>query len=96
MNKPATAQSRRAPQPTAVATARSPATVIPLTAVRRRRAFLRRLERMTPEQRLRAARKGRLSRGELTLWAALYPEEAPLVNGELAWIALALADLDAG
>jgi hypothetical protein len=49
---------------------------------------------MTPEQRLKAARKGRLSRGELTLWAALYPEEVPLVNGEVEWIALGLADLD--
>ena len=67
---------------------------IPLTARRRRRAFLRRLERMTPEQRLKAARKGRLSRGELSLWAAHYPEEAPLVNGEYPWIALGLADLD--
>jgi hypothetical protein len=67
---------------------------IPLTARRRRRAFLRRLERMSPEQRLRAARKGRFSRGECALWAARYPGEAPLVNGEYPWIALALADLD--
>lgn len=95
MNKPATAQSRRAPQPAAVPR-QSPATVTTLTGGRRRRAFLRRLARMTPEQRLKAARKGRLSRGELTLWAAHYPEEAPLVNGEYPWIALGLADLDAG
>ena len=72
----------------------SPSDPIPLTGQRRRRAFLRRLERMSPEQRLRAARKGRLSRAELTLWAARYPEEVPLVNGEHAWIALSLADLD--
>ncbi|HWO15237.1 MAG TPA: hypothetical protein VNM89_00810 [Solirubrobacterales bacterium] len=37
---------------------------------------------MSPEQRLRAARRGRLSRAELTLWAAHYPDEVPLVNGE--------------
>lgn len=72
----------------------SAAPPIPLTGQRRRRAFLRRLERMSPEQRLRAARKGRFTRAERALWAARYPEEAPLVNGEYEWIALGLADLD--
>jgi hypothetical protein len=47
----------------------------------------------------RAGRLGRYERGELSiadlsLWAARYPEEAPLVNGEFAWISLTLADLD--
>jgi hypothetical protein len=31
---------------------------------------------------------------ELFAWAARYPEEVPLVNGELPWIGLRLADLD--
>jgi hypothetical protein len=35
-----------------------------------------------------------LSRGERALWASSYPDEVPLVNGELPWIALVSADLD--
>ena len=31
---------------------------------------------------------------DTALWVATYPDEAPLVNGELEWIALGLADLD--
>jgi hypothetical protein len=53
-----------------------------------------RLEAMTPPERREAARRGALSRHELALWASLYPTEPPLVNGELPWIALGLADLD--
>ena len=49
---------------------------------------------MSPEQRLAAAHEGRFTRAERTLWAARYPQEAPLVNGEYEWIALGLADLD--
>jgi hypothetical protein len=49
---------------------------------------------MTPERRLRAAEQGELHRHELAAWAARYPEEIPLVNGELPWIAATLADLD--
>ncbi len=93
MEKSVPVDARRVPRP-AVAPARPSATVIPLTGRRRRRSALRRLARMTPEQRLRAARRGRLSRAELTLWAARYPEEVPLINGEHEWIALGLADLD--
>jgi hypothetical protein len=53
-----------------------------------------RLASMTPEERKRAARRGEFSRAERALWAATYPEEVPLINGELEWIALDLADLD--
>jgi hypothetical protein len=49
---------------------------------------LSRLEGMSRGERLRAYRAGRLSRAERTAWAAVYPEEVPLVNGELEWIAL--------
>ncbi len=90
MHNRAHAELPEAPKRRAVAP--TPAPPIPLTARRRRRAFLRRLDRMSPKQRLRAAHKGRFTRGELTLWAARYPEEAPLVNGELAWIVAGLAD----
>lgn len=56
--------------------------------------FLDRLEQMNGEERIRAARDGGFSHAERALWAARYPEEAPIVNGELEWIALTLADLD--
>jgi hypothetical protein len=62
----------------------------------RRRAFIAELDRMSPQERLRASRY-RFERWQRTLWAARYPEEAPLVNGEYEWIALRLADpADAG
>jgi hypothetical protein len=56
-------------------------------------AILGQLSEMSPRERLQAYRSGALTRRECTLWAARYPEEAPLVNGEMEWIALALADL---
>jgi hypothetical protein len=51
---------------------------------------------------VRLGRKGRLAAyrtGHFTvrgrwLWARHFPEEVPVVNGELEWIALGLADLD--
>jgi hypothetical protein len=58
------------------------------------RSLSERMERMGPKGRSRAYWDGVLSRRELFAWAALYPEEVPLVNGELPWIALGLADLD--
>jgi hypothetical protein len=44
--------------------------------------------------RLEHYERGDLSIADLSLWAARYPEEVPLVNGEFAWIGLTLADLD--
>ena len=74
-----------------------------LTTARRRRegtgpdrrdAFLDRLASMSPAARLLAARRGDFTRSERVLWARTYPDEVPLVNGEVEWIALGLADLD--
>jgi hypothetical protein len=45
----------------------------------------------TPEGRIVAYADGRLNRAELTAWAARHPEEVPLINGELPWIAATLA-----
>ncbi len=56
--------------------------------------FPRILERMTPVERLRAYRSGAFDRRERMIWAARFPEEAPLLNGELEWIARDMADLD--
>ncbi|MGA8746594.1 MAG: hypothetical protein WB507_12140 [Solirubrobacterales bacterium] len=51
--------------------------------------FLQRLARMSPDERLRAARD-QFDRRRLAIWAARYPKEVPLVNGEYEWIALRL------
>ncbi len=53
-----------------------------------------RLERMGVAERMRRYERGEHSLADLSVWAARYPEEAPLVNGEFAWIGLTLADLD--
>ena len=54
-----------------------------------------RLHAMQFEYRRREAYEaGELSVHELHVWAALYPEEVPLINGELPWIVATLADLD--
>jgi hypothetical protein len=49
---------------------------------------------MSPAARLLAARRGTFTRSERALWARTYPDEVPLINGEVEWIALRLADLD--
>jgi hypothetical protein len=64
-----------------------------LTVDERRKAFLARLDRMSPQERLRAARF-EFDRTQRSVWAGRYPEEVPTVNGEVEWIALTLADLD--
>ncbi len=53
-----------------------------------------RLAAIGAEGRLAAYHDGELTLAELHAWAALYPEEVPLVNGELPWIVASLADLD--
>lgn len=52
------------------------------------------LARLGSAGRLAAYRAGKLDRHQRSVWAARYPDEPPLVNGELEWIALSLADLD--
>jgi hypothetical protein len=60
-----------------------------LAADERRRAFIARLDRMSPEERLRAARH-EFDREQRSVWAGRYPEEVPTVDGEVEWIALRL------
>ncbi len=50
--------------------------------------------RLGPAARLNLYRSGQLTREECVIWAARFPEEVPLLNGELPWIALRSADLD--
>lgn len=52
------------------------------------------LPALPPDERLQLIRDGAFSLRQLNRWASENPEEVPLVNGELPWIALRLADLD--
>jgi hypothetical protein len=79
MNKP-TPTDIQAPAPPEAPSRPSPDAREPLD-------FPRILDRMTPVERLRAYRSGAFTRRERTIWAARFPEEAPLMNGELEWIA---------
>lgn len=53
-----------------------------------------RLDALGPAGRLERYERGELSLADLSVWAARYPDEPPLVNGEFAWIGHTLADLD--
>ena len=48
--------------------------------------FIGELKRMTRAERIRASRYS-FNRWERWVWSARYPDEVPLVNGELEWIA---------
>lgn len=61
---------------------------------RRVDSFASVLRRMTSAERISASRHGGFTRWERCVWAARYPEEVPLVNGEFEWIACNMADLD--
>ncbi len=53
---------------------------------------LARMWAMTPEERVRAARQGRLSLGEMLRWAARRSSEVELVDGEFWFITALSAD----
>lgn len=52
-------------------------------------AFLIELRKMTPQERIRASRYT-FTRWERYVYAARFPDEVPLLNGELEWIAATL------
>lgn len=52
-------------------------------------AFVSELQQMTPDERIRASRYS-FNRWERSVYAARFPDEVPLVHGELEWIALNL------
>lgn len=56
--------------------------------------FVSILRRMTPQERISASRHCGFTRWERWVWAARFPEEIPLINGEFEWIAANMADLD--
>lgn len=58
-----------------------------ITALRAREARLRALWMMTVSQRINAMRKGQLTLEQCAAWAARYPEQMPLLNGEFEYLA---------
>jgi hypothetical protein len=52
-----------------------------------REARLQVLWRMTPAERVAAMRRGDLTLEQCCAWAARYPRQVPLVNGEFEFIA---------
>lgn len=79
---------------TAQLTKAEPKQELSVDAPERLKGFLADLAHMSVEERVRAARHGSFDRWERTVWAARFPEQVPLINGEFEWIALAMADLD--
>ncbi len=49
---------------------------------------------MTYAERVRAYRSGALSRHELSVAAARFPDQMPLLNDEYEWISTSLVDLE--
>jgi hypothetical protein len=42
---------------------------------------------MTPSERVAAMRRGELTLEQCAAWAARYPEQMPLINGEFEYLA---------
>ncbi len=58
-----------------------------VTERRARRARLRSLWQLTPSERVAAMRRGELTFEQCAAWAARYPEQMPLLNGEFEYLA---------
>jgi hypothetical protein len=59
-----------------------------LESLRARDRQLRALWQMTVAQRVAAMRCGELTLEQCSAWAARYPEQVPLLNGEFEYLAL--------
>jgi hypothetical protein len=55
--------------------------------LRTREERLRPLWQMTATQRIAAMRRGELTLEQCSAWAARYPEQVPLLNGEFEYLA---------
>lgn len=58
-----------------------------------REARLEALWRMTPNERIAAMRRGDLSMEQCCAWAARYPRQVPLINGEFEFIAAYMPEI---
>jgi len=57
-------------------------------SLRAQDARRRALWQMTPAQRVAAMRRGELTLEQCSAWAARYPEQVPLLNGEFEYLAV--------
>jgi hypothetical protein len=62
-------------------------------AERARAERLRPLWEMSPAQRVVAMRRGELSYERLAAWSSRHPEQIPMINGELEWIAAKMPEV---
>jgi hypothetical protein len=58
-----------------------------ITVLKVREARLRELWEMTVGERVTAMRDGKLSLEQCAAWAARYPEQVPVLNGEFEYLA---------
>ncbi len=58
-----------------------------IKALKARETRLAKLWKMTVSQRINAMRKGELSLEQCAAWAARYPEQVPLLDGEFEYLA---------
>jgi hypothetical protein len=58
-----------------------------VTERRARQARLRSLWQLTAAERVAAMRRGELTLEQCAAWAARYPEQVPLLNGEFEYLA---------
>ncbi|HTB70750.1 MAG TPA: hypothetical protein VK707_07210 [Solirubrobacteraceae bacterium] len=58
-----------------------------IKTIAKRRERLRTLWEMTPAERILAMRRGELTLEQCAAWAARFPEQIPLVNGEYEYLA---------
>ena len=58
-----------------------------VTERRARQARLRALWQLTASERVAAMRRGELTLEQCAAWAARYPEQVPLLNGEFEYLA---------
>ncbi len=62
----------------------------PILATEAHSATVAYLDSLSPARRRESAAAGEFNRRQLMAWAALHPEEIPLIGGELPWIAVDL------
>jgi hypothetical protein len=58
-----------------------------IKALKARETRLKELWKMTVSERITAMRDGKLSLEQCAAWAARYPEQVPLINGEFEYLA---------
>jgi hypothetical protein len=64
-----------------------------IKSIAQRDARLEALWRMTPAERVAAMRRGDLTLEQCCAWAARYPKQVPLIDGEFEFIAVYMPEV---